>query len=73
MPEGALEPARGFSLSNGTCEGGEGGVAQRERLACPWRCAFAGYPAGTRFCSLTDKTDSGGGGFTSCEECVRGG
>ncbi|MCJ1295412.1 hypothetical protein MMC34_006975 [Xylographa carneopallida] len=66
------QPARAFSLSNGTCESGEGAEARRERVACPWRCTFAGYPAGTRFCSLTDKTDTGGarGGFTTCEECV---
>ncbi|MCJ1281139.1 hypothetical protein MMC26_000457 [Xylographa opegraphella] len=69
------QPAPAFSLSNGTCADGEGGLAQRERAACPWRCTFAGYPVGTKFCSLTNKTDTGGPGlgFTACEECVRKG
>ncbi|MCJ1438709.1 hypothetical protein MMC27_008099 [Xylographa pallens] len=70
-PSGPPEPAPAFSLSNGTCDGGEGALAQRERVACPWRCEFAGYPVGTRFCSLTNKTDTGGFGFTTCEQCVR--
>ncbi|MCJ1381715.1 hypothetical protein MMC17_004826 [Xylographa soralifera] len=72
-PPGAPEPDPSFSLSNGTCDGGFGVEAQRGRVACPWRCSFDGYPTGTRFCSLTNKTDTGGTGlgFTTCEECER--
>ncbi|MCJ1403867.1 hypothetical protein MMC11_007090 [Xylographa trunciseda] len=72
-PPGAPQPDLSFSLSNGSCDVGPSVFAHRERVACPWRCTFAGYPAGTQFCSLTNKTDTGGTGlgFTTCTECVQ--